>query len=70
MNKFNPTSFSNGEAAESVTVRGLSSAQPYRSAAIDDSSRLTDLELENTRLHRLVAELLLKNQQLRKQAEA
>ena len=27
--------------------------------------RVTELELENARLHRLVAELLLKNQQLR-----
>jgi hypothetical protein len=27
---------------------------------------LAELELENSRLHRLVAELLLKNQQLRK----
>ncbi|RSL18774.1 hypothetical protein EDE15_4376 [Edaphobacter aggregans] len=31
-----------------------------------DSHRIAELELENLRLHRLVAELLLKNQQLRK----
>lgn len=29
--------------------------------------RIAELEVENTRLQRLVAELLLKNQQLRKQ---
>jgi len=28
--------------------------------------RLNELEMENARLHRLVAELLIKNQQLRK----
>jgi hypothetical protein len=68
MSKFNPAFLANGETAEFVTGRGISSA--YQSAAIDDSSRLTELELENSRLHRLVAELLLKNQQLRKQDEA
>ena len=31
-----------------------------------ESHRIAELELENLRLHRLVAELLLKNQQLRK----
>jgi hypothetical protein len=31
-----------------------------------DSHRIAELELENLRLHRLVAELLLKNQQMRK----
>jgi hypothetical protein len=36
--------------------------------AIDDTYRLAELEMENSRLHRLVAELLIKNQQLRKQA--
>ena len=30
------------------------------------SDRIAELETENSRLHRLVAELLLKNQQLRK----
>jgi hypothetical protein len=36
-------------------------------SAINDNSRLAELEIENSRLHRLVAELLIKNQQLRKQ---
>ena len=31
--------------------------------------RVMELEIENLRLHRLVAELLLKNQQLRKDTE-
>jgi hypothetical protein len=31
--------------------------------------RVIELEIENTRLQRLVAELLLKNQQLRKESE-
>jgi len=30
------------------------------------NDRLTELEVENSRLHRLVAELLIKNEQLRK----
>jgi hypothetical protein len=33
-------------------------------------SRLVELEVENTRLQRLVAELLMKNQQLRRVGEA
>jgi hypothetical protein len=32
----------------------------------DYSDRVSELEIENSRLHRLVAELLLKNEQLRK----
>jgi hypothetical protein len=69
MSKFNTVSFSNGEAAESVTDEDSFSATKYRSVAIDSSSRVTELELENSRLHRLVAELLIKNQQLRKHDE-
>jgi 23S rRNA maturation-related 3'-5' exoribonuclease YhaM len=33
---------------------------------IQDSMRMMELEIENTRLHRLVAELLIKNEKLRK----
>jgi hypothetical protein len=69
MSKFNTVSFSNGEATESVTGEDPFSVTQYRSVAIDSSSRVTELELENSRLHRLVAELLIKNQQLRKQDE-
>ncbi len=35
-------------------------------AAVPESLRLMELEMENFRLNRLVAELLLKNQELRK----
>jgi len=38
----------------------------HRSSAPHTSDRIAELETENSRLHRLVAELLLKNQQLRK----
>jgi hypothetical protein len=34
--------------------------------AVNSKDRLAELEIENSRLHRLVAELLIKNQQLRK----
>jgi hypothetical protein len=37
-----------------------------RPPATSDSARIAELEYENARLQRLVAELLLKNQQLRK----
>ena len=43
--------------------RGSSSSMDYRPSAI---GHVAELEIENSRLHRLVAELLLKNQQLRK----
>jgi hypothetical protein len=69
MSKFNTVSLGNGEAPEYVTDRDTFSATQYPSVAIDSSSRLTELELENSRLHRLVAELLIKNQQLRKRDE-
>lgn len=38
----------------------------HRSTASSYDDRLAELEVENSRLHRLVAELLIKNQQLRK----
>jgi hypothetical protein len=41
------------------------SAHP-RPPATNCNERLAELEIENSRLHRLVAELLIKNQQLRK----
>jgi hypothetical protein len=60
----------NGEAAESVTGRDSPSATSFRSLSLDGGNHVTELELENSRLHRLVAELLIKNQQLRRQSEA
>jgi hypothetical protein len=69
MSASNTATLANGEATESVTARGPSSPTQCRSIAIDNGSRVAELELENSRLHRLVAELLIKNQQLRKQDE-
>jgi hypothetical protein len=69
MNTFNAVPLGKGEVTKSVTGVDSSSATQYRSASVDGSSRVTELELENSRLHRLVAELLIKNQQLRKQDE-
>jgi hypothetical protein len=43
-----------------------SSSMYSRQSAADFTDRVGELELENARLHRLVAELLIKNQQLRK----
>jgi hypothetical protein len=37
-----------------------------RQPAVSFTERIGELEMENARLHRLVAELLIKNQQLRK----
>jgi hypothetical protein len=55
----------NGEEAES-DGRTRSSSVHSRPFAADYSDRVSELEIENSRLHRLVAELLLKNEQLRK----
>ncbi len=38
----------------------------YRQPATYCTDRIVELEIENARLNRLVAELLIKNQQLRK----
>jgi hypothetical protein len=51
-----------GRRRESFT-----SMQPSQSF-MNHEDRLAELENENFRLHRLVAELLIKNQQLRKQS--
>jgi hypothetical protein len=71
MNDLNPAPTHAGEA-----VHQDSSPSPrYRLPAVPDAAthineRLTELETENSRLHRLVAELLIKNQQLRKPDQA
>jgi hypothetical protein len=39
----------------------------HSSILLSAQARIVELEMENTRLQQLVAELLLKNQQLRKQ---
>jgi hypothetical protein len=50
-------------AAQTEAARGGSDK---KLAAVPESLRLMELEMENFRLNRLVAELLLKNQELRK----
>jgi hypothetical protein len=57
----------NPEEAMQSGRKGDSSSMHYQSSATNDTYRLAELESENSRLHRLVAELLIKNQQLRKQ---
>jgi hypothetical protein len=61
----------NEPGADDVNIDNA--AEPGRNNAVShyavqsgDHERLAELESENARLHRLVAELLLKNQQLRK----
>jgi hypothetical protein len=65
MNEFDSISTNTAEG-ESGGYRDSPSAMDYRPSAIGYDARLAELEIENSRLHRLVAELLLKNQQLRK----
>jgi hypothetical protein len=52
--------------AESGDYRDSSSSSNYRPPAGNCNDRIVELEIENARLHRLVSELLIKNQQLRK----
>ena len=44
----------------------FSSSHRHAPNALSAAARITELEVENLRLQRLVAELLIKNQQLRK----
>jgi hypothetical protein len=66
MNKFDTNAPYTGEDAEPGDYRSSSASIQYRSPTASYSDRLAELEIENSRLHRLVAELLIKNQQLRK----
>jgi hypothetical protein len=43
------------------------SSRHHALPSVSIDRRITELEIENSRLQRLVAELLLKNQQLRKE---
>jgi hypothetical protein len=65
MNNLSPASVEPGDRNR----RDSSSSIDHRATASDYNDRLTELEMENSRLHRLVAELLIKNQQLRKRTE-
>lgn len=56
------------DSARDVRNSGLPSSH-HRTPTAPNDLRLMELEIENSRLQRLVAELLLKNQQLRKEQE-
>jgi hypothetical protein len=63
MNSFDTSSVNTGEEkGHNSPAHSIHHRPP--AATCDD--RLAELEIENSRLHRLVAELLIKNQQLRK----
>ena len=62
----NPSSTIDAGHAGSVVYRDSSSSGDYRPPAANCNERIVELEIENARLHRLVSELLIKNQQLRK----
>ena len=66
MNKFDTNAANTGEDVEPGDYRNSSAPIQYRLPTASYSDRLVELEIENSRLHRLVAELLIKNQQLRK----
>ena len=52
---------------ESSIERGVSGPARLSLPGTDQSDRITELERENTRLQMLVAELLIKNQRLRRE---
>jgi hypothetical protein len=55
-----------GEEPGPASYKDSSSSVHLRPLAASYNDRVAELEIENSRLHRLVAELLLKNEQLRK----
>jgi len=65
MNDINPRRIDGREERE-AGASGSSSPIHSRQPAASFTERIGELEMENARLHRLVAELLIKNQQLRK----
>jgi hypothetical protein len=67
MNDLDASPSNSAEEAEPRRIyRDPSPSIRYGQSNTDYSERLVELEMENLRLHRLVAELLIKNQQLRK----
>jgi hypothetical protein len=66
MNEFDSGPTKTGEDIDPGGYREPSPPIRYGQSTATFSERLVELEMENSRLHRLVAELLLKNQQLRK----
>jgi hypothetical protein len=66
MTEIERSRINSGEDAEPGGHKNSSSSMYSRQAAAYFKDRLGELEMENARLHRLVAELLIKNQQLRR----
>jgi hypothetical protein len=66
MNKIETTPVGTGDDVDRAGYKEPPSPQRYQSTVMDTNERVAELEVENFRLHRLVAELLIKNQQLRK----
>jgi hypothetical protein len=67
MNNLSPTNTTyTGKETEPGGYRESSSSTDSGPVAASYNDRVAELEYENSRLHRLVAELLIKNQQLRK----
>ncbi|HEY0161792.1 MAG TPA: hypothetical protein VGB69_03875 [Edaphobacter sp.] len=57
-------------AEEEFRIPRRSSAETFSSTHLSAQLRIAELEMEISRLQRLVAELLLKNQRLRRMEEA
>lgn len=66
MRKFDTTANTTEEDAGSDGYKGPSPAANCQQPTRNYIDKIVELEIENSRLHRLVAELLVKNQQLRK----
>jgi hypothetical protein len=67
MNDLNASPGNSAEEADPGRgYRDPSPSMRYSQSSTGYSERLIELEMENSRLHRLVAELLIKNQRLRK----
>jgi hypothetical protein len=65
MNKFDSNASNSEEDVGPGTYRNRSASVHHQTLTRDGKDRIAELEIENSRLHRLVAELLVKNQQLR-----
>jgi hypothetical protein len=66
MNEIETSRIDTGEETEPGGHKNSSSPIYSRQSAVNSKDRVGELEIENARLHRLVAELLIKNQQLRR----
>jgi hypothetical protein len=66
MNRLDSIPISDAKNIEPNRKEDSAHAAHSRAHGIHDANRLVELEIENSRLQRLVAELLIKNQQLRK----